>query len=127
MGGPMGTQGHCVVIEEDPDIRGFLCLALSRAGFDVKTESTGAAGVHAVADDEDLELVTVDVALHDLHGSELLHALREVSGVPIIVISARAEPLDRLTALESGASAYLIKPFRLRELQDMVHTLAPAN
>lgn len=119
----MGTQGHCVVIEEDPDIRGLLCLALSRVGFDVKTESTGAAGVHAVAEDEDLELVTVDVALHDLRGSDILHALREVSHVPIIVISARAEPVDRLTALESGASAYLTKPFRLRELQDLVHTI----
>jgi DNA-binding response OmpR family regulator len=43
------------------------------------------------------------------------------------VISARAEPVDRLTALESGASAYLTKPFRLRDLQDLVHTLAPAS
>jgi two-component system, OmpR family, response regulator len=123
----MRTPGHCVVIEDDPDIRGLLCLALSRAGFNVKTESTGAAGVHAVAEDEDVELVTVDVALPDVRGSEILHALREVSGVPILVISARAEPVDRLTALESGASAYLTKPFRLRELQDLVHTLAPAN
>jgi len=64
----------------------------------------------------------VDVALPDLRGSDILHALREVSRVPIIVISARAEPVDRLTALESGASAYLTKPFRLRELQDLVHT-----
>jgi two-component system, OmpR family, response regulator len=123
----MGTQGHCVVIEGDPDIRGLLCLALSRAGFDVKTESTGAAGVNAVAEDENVELVTVDVALPDLRGSTVLHALREVSRVPILVISARAEPVDRLTALESGASAYLTKPFRLRELQDVVHTLAPAS
>jgi DNA-binding response OmpR family regulator len=123
----MGTQGRCVVIEEDPDIRGLLSLALSRAGFDVITESTGTAGVNAVAEDENVDLVTVDVVLPDLHGNELLHALREVSRVPILVISARAEPVDRLTALESGASAYLTKPFRLRELQDLVHTLAPAS
>jgi DNA-binding response OmpR family regulator len=123
----MGTQGRCVVIEEDPDIRGLLSLALSRAGFDVVTESTGTAGVNAVAEDENVDLVTVDVVLPDLHGNELLHALREVSRVPILVISAHAEPVDRITALESGASAYLTKPFRLRELQDLVHTLAPAS
>lgn len=125
--GVMGTHGHCVVIEEDPDIRALLSLALSRAGYNVTTESTGAAGVDAVAGDDDVELVTVDVALPDLRGSEILHALREVSHVPILVISARAEPMDRLAALESGASAYLTKPFRLRELQDLVHTLAPTG
>ncbi|MDR6505076.1 response regulator [Arthrobacter oryzae] len=120
-------HAHCVVIEEDPDIRSLLSLALSRAGFKVTTESTGAAGVSTVAGDSDLELVTVDVALHDLQGNDVLHALRGVSQAPILVISARAEPVDRLTALESGASAYLTKPFRLRDLQDLVHTLAPAS
>ena len=123
----MGMHAHCVVIEEDPDIRSLLSLALSRAGFNVKTESTGTAGINAVAEDKNLELVTVDVALHDLGGTDLLQALRGVSRAPILVISARAEPVDRLAALESGASAYLTKPFRLRDLQDLVHTLAPAS
>ena len=120
-------HAHCVVIEEDPDIRSLLSLALSRAGFEVTTESTGAAGVSAVAGEKNLDLVTVDVALHDLQGNDVLRALRDVSRAPILVISARAEPVDRLTALESGASAYLTKPFRLRDLQELVHTLAHSS
>ena len=72
----MGIHAHCVAIEEDPDIRSLLSLGAFTGRLQSTTESTGAAGVSAVAEVKDLELVTVDVALHDLQGNDVPHALR---------------------------------------------------
>ncbi|MDQ0819414.1 DNA-binding response OmpR family regulator [Arthrobacter sp. V4I6] len=115
----MESEGAFLVIEGDPDIRSLLATSFSPAGFRVLTAHFGAAGLEAAACSEP-DLIPTDLTGMDLEDIEFLPRLRKISGAPIIVISAGAEPADELIALASGASAYLTKPFRLRWLRDLV-------
>ncbi len=83
-----------------------------REGFDVEVASTGAAALAAAPAD----LVLLDLGLPDLGGNVVCQRLRARSSVPIIVVSARGEEIDRVMLLELGADDYVVKPFGFREL-----------
>lgn len=102
-----------VLIEDDATIAEPLADGLRRAGFDVEHASDAATGLGLVAD---ADLVLLDLGLPDLDGSEVCRRIREQSTVPIIVISARSDEIDRVLLLESGADDYVVKPFNAREL-----------
>ncbi|HZD64850.1 MAG TPA: response regulator transcription factor [Acidimicrobiales bacterium] len=101
-----------LVVEDDEAITEPLTAGLSRAGYDVAQVSTGSGALAA----GDADVVLLDLMLPDLDGFEVCRRLRERSGVPIVVISARGEEADRVVGLELGADDYLVKPFSLREL-----------
>lgn len=101
-----------LLVEDDDAIAEPVTSRLVREGFDVVRERTGRGALDAPATD----LVLLDLGLPDLDGQEVCRRLRERSAVPIIVVSARAEEVDRVLLLELGADDYLVKPFGAREL-----------
>jgi two-component system, OmpR family, response regulator RegX3 len=109
--------GHCggvhvLVVEDDDAIAAPLAAGLEREGFSVSRAATGAAALEA----DGVEVVLLDLGLPDLDGFELCRRLRARSDVPILVISARGDEVDRVIGLELGADDYLVKPFGFREL-----------
>jgi two-component system, OmpR family, response regulator RegX3 len=101
-----------LIVEDEESIAEPLCAGLRREGFDVTWVATAAEALAAAEHD----LVLLDLRLPDRDGYEVCRELRGRSDVPIIVISARDEEIDRVVGLELGADDYLVKPFGFREL-----------
>ena len=101
-----------LVVEDDPTISEPLRTGLLREGFEVDMADTGAAALAA----GECDLVLLDLGLPDLDGRVVCRQLRERSGVPIIVVTARGDEIDRVILLELGADDYVVKPFGFREL-----------
>jgi len=104
-----------LLIEDDPAIAAGIADALVGSGHEVRHEETGTAGLDA-ARTTSPDLVVLDLGLPDLDGTDVCRAIRAFSSVPIIVVSARSEEIDRVLALEMGADDFLVKPFGIREL-----------
>ena len=103
---------HVLLVEDDASIASSLSDSLRGAGYAVTHVANGAAAI--VADPTDL--VLLDLGLPDMDGYDVCRHLRAASDVPIIVITARGEELDRVLGLELGADDYVVKPFGFREL-----------
>lgn len=103
-----------LLVEDDEAIAEPLARGLRREGFEVDRVATGAAAVAASTDGVDL--VLLDLGLPDLDGYEVCRRIRARSTLPIIVITARGDEVDRVVGLELGADDYLVKPFGFREL-----------
>ncbi|MEU6801902.1 response regulator transcription factor [Streptomyces neyagawaensis] len=101
-----------LLIEDDERIAGPLAEGLGRYGFSVERVRTGAAALAAGEPD----MVLLDLGLPDMDGIDVCRALRQRSDVPIIMITARGEEIDRVLGLELGADDYMAKPFGVREL-----------
>lgn len=108
-----------VVIEDDQDIRELIEVVLQQGGFDVYSATSGTAGVEAVKKYAPA-IITLDLGLPDIDGYEVARQIRLFSDSYIVMLTARAEELDTLMGLESGADDYLTKPFRPRELRARV-------
>lgn len=108
-----------VVIEDDQDIRELVEVVLQQGGFDVYSATSGTAGVEAVKKYAPA-IITLDLGLPDIDGYEVARQIRLFSDSYIVMLTARAEELDTLMGLESGADDYLTKPFRPRELRARV-------
>ena len=102
-----------LVVEDDPKIAEPLCTGLEREGFRVVHVDTGAAAVDAAGQ---VDLVLLDLGLPDLDGRVVCRSIRATSQVPIIVVTARGDEIDRVGLLELGADDYVVKPFGFREL-----------
>lgn len=101
-----------LIVEDDPTIAEPLRTGLLREGFTVDVVATGAGALAA----GEYGLVLLDLGLPDLDGRVVCRSLRERSSVPIIVVTARSEEIDRVSLLELGADDYVVKPFGFREL-----------
>jgi two-component system response regulator RegX3 len=101
-----------LVIEDDLTIAEPLRTGLLREGFDVDLVGTSAGALAA----GECDLVLLDLGLPDLDGRVVCQRLREHSSVPIIVVTAHGEEIDRVSLLELGADDYVVKPFGFREL-----------
>jgi DNA-binding response OmpR family regulator len=104
-----------VVVEDEASIASFVSLYLKNAGYTVKTASTGGEGL-LLAGSETPALIVLDLNLPDIDGIEVCRRLRKTSDVPIIMLTARDEDVDKIIGLEVGADDYLTKPFNPREL-----------
>jgi len=102
-----------LVVEDEDAISEPLTEGLEREGFSVTRVKTGGAALGAL---EDIDLVLLDLGLPDVDGADVCRALRAQSDVPIIVLTARGDELDRVLLLELGADDYVVKPFGFREL-----------
>jgi DNA-binding response OmpR family regulator len=107
------TRPRLLVVEDDDDIVEPLQEGLEREGFDVTVANTGREAISLV---DDVDLVLLDLGLPDIDGADVCRMLRARSAVPIIVLTARGEELDRVLLLELGADDYVVKPFGFREL-----------
>ena len=101
-----------LLVEDDDSIAEPLAEGLRREGFEVERAATGAAALAA----EPPDLVLLDLRLPDIDGFTVCRELRSRSEVPIIIVSARGEEVDRVIGLELGADDYIVKPFGLREV-----------
>jgi two-component system response regulator RegX3 len=102
-----------LIVEDDPSIAASLAEGLGRHGFTIDHTSSGH---HAVQHAGEFDLVLLDLGLPDLDGKDVCRSIRERSPVPIIVLTARGDEIDRVLLLELGADDYLVKPFGFREL-----------
>ncbi len=103
---------NVLLIEDDDAIADALVKGLQRDGFTVERASNGLSGLAAPRPD----VVLLDLGLPDIDGYEVCRRMRMTSDVPIIILSARGEEVNRVVGLELGADDYLVKPFGLREL-----------
>ncbi|WP_427006577.1 response regulator transcription factor [Pseudarthrobacter sp. H2] len=115
----MSELGVAVVVEDDEDVRNLVEAVLSQAGFEVHTAAGGREGVDVVRRRE-ASVVTLDVGLPDIDGFEVLRRIREFSDAYVVMLTARTDELDTLTALHTGADDFMAKPFRPRELRARV-------
>jgi len=104
-----------LVIEDEPDVRRALEVLLGRAGFAVVAAADGRAGLRAVHEHRP-DLVVLDLGLPHLDGLEVLERLRDLSDVPVLVLTARGLEADKVRGLHAGADDYLTKPFGSQEL-----------
>jgi DNA-binding response OmpR family regulator len=103
---------HVLLVEDDDAIAEPLVRGLTREGFATTRVATGAEALEVA----DAELVLLDLGLPDIDGYGVCRRLRSRGDVPIIVITARGDEVDRVIGLELGADDYLVKPFGFREL-----------
>jgi len=109
------VSGLALVIEDDEAIGALVATYLERAGFEVARECTGAGGFAAV-DRRRPRFVVLDLGLPDVDGFDLCRRLRDFADLPILILTARDEEVDRVIGLELGADDYVTKPFSPREL-----------
>ena len=104
-----------VLIEDEPQIRRFLRATLTGQGYRLFEATTGADGLVEIGSRQP-DVVIVDLGLPDVDGLEVIRRLREWTDVPVIVLSARGQERDKVTALDAGADDYVSKPFSAGEL-----------
>jgi DNA-binding response OmpR family regulator len=104
-----------LLVEDDASIAASVVASLSQAGLSVVHVSAGGDGVETVRHDS-FDVVLMDLGLPDMDGLDAAKAIRDFSSVPIIIVSARGDELDRVLGLELGADDYVVKPFSQREL-----------
>ncbi|GGS51671.1 MULTISPECIES: response regulator [Actinokineospora] len=103
-----------LVVDDEPQIVRALRINLSARGYDVVTAADGAGALRAAADTHP-DVVVLDLGLPDMDGNDVIAGLRGWSSVPILVLSARVDSGDKVTALDAGADDYVTKPFGMDE------------
>ena len=106
-------------MDDEPDLVLPLEYALSREGFRTRTANSATEALNGIAEDEPPALVLLDLMLPDLPGTEVFRRLRanpRTAHIPVIMVTARADDVDRIVGLELGADDYVTKPFNTREL-----------
>jgi len=109
------TTKHILVVEDEEKIAGLLCDYLKAAGFRTSTQSNGDHVLSQIQKGAP-DLILLDIMLPGKDGMEICREIRQFSNVPIIMITARVEEIDRLLGLELGADDYICKPFSPREV-----------
>jgi DNA-binding response OmpR family regulator len=111
-----GGSGRVVVVEDDPLQAESLAFILRQEGYVVDLASTGAEALVIARSQPAPDTILLDVALPDLSGVEVARRLRAGSSVPIIMLTARRNEIDKITGLDAGADDYVTKPFSHGEL-----------
>ena len=111
-----------LVVEDEPTISEPLAESLGRDGFEAEVAAT-LAGAREAFRREAPDLVLLDVMLPDGDGRDLAREIRKESDVPIVMLTARGEEIDRVLGLELGADDYVVKPFSSRELTARIRAI----
>jgi DNA-binding response OmpR family regulator len=109
------SNATILVIEDDPDIRGLVVALVERAGMRTREAADGRAGVRAFFEERP-DLVVLDISLPELDGWQVLGRIRDLSEVPVLVLTAEGEQVQKVRGLEAGADDYVTKPFGSEEL-----------
>ncbi|GED72099.1 putative transcriptional regulatory protein YkoG [Brevibacillus reuszeri] len=109
------TKGYVLIVEDEKNLARYLQLELENEGYATDVAHDGPSGLEK-AFETSYDLILLDIMLPELSGIEVCRRIREVSEVPIIMITARGEVPDIVTGLDSGANDYLSKPFAIEEL-----------
>lgn len=111
-----------ILVDDEPEIVNLVRDYLVREGFNVLTETNGIDGLKRI-ELEKPDLVLLDWMLPGMSGIEVCKKLRQTSSIPIIMLTAKSEEVDRVLGLEFGADDYVVKPFSLRELLARIRTV----
>lgn len=115
-----------LLVEDDRAIADSVVASLSQAGMVVQHVATATEAIAAVRDQAP-DVVLMDLGLPDMDGLDASKIIRESSSVPIIIVSARGDELDRVLGLELGADDYVVKPFSQRELLARIRAVTRRN
>jgi DNA-binding response OmpR family regulator len=118
----MQNASTILLVDDEESIQTLLTFPLERDGYRVVQARDGEEALRRFAD-ESVDLVVLDVMLPRLDGLEVCKRLRSQSSVPIIMLTARGEELDKVLGLELGADDYITKPFSIREFRSRVRAL----
>ena len=112
---------HLAIIDDDPEILKLLEQYLTKNGFEVKAFTDGESFLKA--DESDFSLIVLDIGLPGIDGLEVCKRVRQNSNIPIIMLTAASDDLDRILGLELGSDDYMGKPFNPRELLARIKAL----
>lgn len=113
--GAVTEKAHILVVDDESEMRGFLRDGLEAEGYAVTEAGTGDEAMTAL-ERGGVDLITLDLCLGSEDALPLARRIRAVRNIPIIMVTGKAAPFDRVSGLESGADDYIIKPFLTREL-----------
>jgi DNA-binding response OmpR family regulator len=118
------TEPHqlILVVEDEANIASFVAMYLKKAGYDVRIAGSGSDAL-AKATYDGPALIVLDLMLPDIDGIDVCRRIRQRSDIPILMLTARDDDVDKIIGLEAGADDYLTKPFNPRELIARVKTV----
>jgi two-component system, OmpR family, response regulator CpxR len=111
-----------LIVDDDAELCGLLTEYLASEGHEVEAHNTGLGAVERALDGR-YSLLVLDVMLPELNGFDILRQIRRTSDLPVILLTARGEDVDRIVGLELGADDYMPKPFNPRELSARIHAV----
>jgi two-component system, OmpR family, phosphate regulon response regulator PhoB len=109
---------HILIVEDERDLQRVLAYNFKQAGFDVISAMNGETALRAVRE-ERFDLIILDLMLPDLPGTEVCRRLKQnpqTATIPVVMVTAKGEEVDRIVGFELGADDYVVKPFSVREL-----------
>jgi len=118
----MAARARILVVDDDADIRALLVELLGRAGFEVDVAPDGRSGLRRLYESPPA-LVILDITMPDMNGYETLERIRDLTDVPVLMLTARTQELEKVRGLAGGADDYVVKPFGRQELLARVHVL----
>ena len=107
-----------LIVDDEADVVDVLRLVLSKSGYEVLTATSGMDGLMRAQSDPP-ELILLDIMMHQMDGWEVLKLLRldeRTASIPVVMLSARVEPKDKIRGLQEGAIDYITKPFAVRDI-----------
>ncbi len=118
----MTKTEHILIVNDEPSVVEVVSLYLKRDGFEVSEAADGEQAL-AIIDRETPNLVILDIMLPKVDGLSVVRQVRTRTNIPIILLTARSEEMDRVVGLEIGADDYVVKPFSPRELVSRVRAV----
>ena len=118
----MDNLSRILIIEDDKYIQNFISLSLKTNGYNFDKASTGMEGLSLFYNNNP-DIVLLDLGLPDIDGIEVIKLIREVSDIPILVVSARGQENEKISALDAGADDYITKPFHMGELMARIRVV----
>ena len=113
---------NILLVEDEKDISEIVNLYMKKEGFNVFEANDGFKALE-IFNREDIHLILLDVMMPGIDGFEVLEKIRNISEIPIIMVTAKQEEIDRLNGFEKGADDYVIKPFSVKELVKRVNAI----
>lgn len=113
---------NILLVEDEKDISEIVNIYMKKEGFNVFEANDGFKALE-IFNTEDIHLVLLDVMMPGIDGFEVLEKIRNISEIPIIMVTAKQEEIDRLNGFEKGADDYVIKPFSVKELVKRVNAI----
>ncbi|MCC5987467.1 MAG: response regulator transcription factor [Pararhodobacter sp.] len=117
-----GESCSILVVEDDPNIRALIETYLASAGFQTVSAADGRTALE-LAQDRPVDFVILDLLLPEMDGWEVARELRRISDVPILILTAQKDEIDRVAGFKVGADDYVVKPFSPRELVERVKAI----
>lgn len=119
------TMARILVVDDEEDVLNVLRIVLSKSGYQVLTAASGMDGL-TLAQSERPDAILLDIMMREMDGWEVLKLLKlddQTRDIPVMILSARVEPKDKIRGLQEGAIDYVTKPFAVREILEKIETI----